>query len=372
MNGSMNTKPLRLEPKSMPRSAPPAPVGCDDGHFGIKVCAGPDTFFTLPSRATVGRQAASSINGGANTDLIYEIADGEYVTITAGDSIGESADTRNPDYPISGTNRALVNHALRKAGVRGDIFLVTGLPVNRFYVGGERNDELIEAKRQSLIRTVRSVSGDVLPNVTKHKVFSEAVASFFDELINMDGSINEEFKEISDSEPVAVVDVGGKTLDIATIKEGGGAIYPEFSGTSDSGALYVYDEINTFLRREFQLSEDVPFGKLHTALTQGTYRLYSEKHDVRNAVSAMLDGFADRVGFDVSKLLGDASRLGRVLFVGGAANLLSNRLDRVFPGIPLKAISVAPASDDPRLNSAYANARGMYKAALVETLQSQR
>ncbi len=364
---ALSQKSSRFEPLASVLSDPPKPIGCDDGHFAIKVCAGPESFFTMPSRASIGRQAASAINGGTNNDLIYETAEGEYVTITAGDSIGDSADTRNADYPISSTNRALVYHALRESGVRGDINLVSGLPVNRFYISGERNVELIESKRQSLMRPVHSVSGAILPIVRQHKVLSEAVAAFYDALINMDGSVNHEFKEISDEEPIAVVDAGGKTLDIATVKEGGTGLYPSRSGTADAGALYVYDELNTFLRREFNVAQDVPFAKLQLALTKGTYRVFSEKHDVSHAVNQMLDNFADRVGFEVVKLLGDGSRFGRVLFVGGAANLLATRLERVFPGVPLKAITVAPVTDDPKTNASYANARGMYKAALLSS-----
>lgn len=348
------------------RSRPPRPVGCDDGHYGIKVCAGENVFFTLPSRAHPGRLATSSIAGGKTEDLIYETADGEFVTITANDMLSPAVDTRLPDYPTSSPNRALVAHALRSAGIKGDVSIVTGLPVNRFYLEGNRNDELIEGKRASLLRPVRCLSGAETPRVVSHKVISEAVASYYDALLDFEGGYNMEFKEISDEEPVAVVDAGGKTLDVATIKEGGTGIYPGWSGTADAGVLYLYDNLDAALRLRFEITDPIPFERLDRAIATGKFRVYSERHDVRNIVGEQLDQFADRVSFEARKFLGDASRFGKVLFVGGGANLLADRLDRVFPGLPPNAITVAPVGSDPSRNSAFANARGMYKAALAD------
>ena len=348
-------------------ASPVSPVGCDDGHYGIKVCAGPNTFFTLASRAYPGRITTSSISGGADEELVYETAKGEYVTITADDMLGPAVDTRTNDYPTSSPNRALVYHALRKAGVTGPVSLVSGLPVNRFYLQGERNTPLIEAKKESLLRPVTCMSGDTVATMVSHKVISEAVAAYYDALLDFHGGFNLEFKEISDEEPIAVVDAGGKTLDIATVKEGGAGIYQAQSGTADAGVLYLYDLIDSALRHRFEISDKIPFTRLQKAITNGTYRLYGETHDVRTIVNEQLDAFADRVSFEVKKLLGDASRFGKVLFVGGGANLLADRLDRVFPGLPARAITVSPVDDNPQTNSAFANARGMYKAALVDS-----
>jgi len=244
--------------------------------------------------------------------------------------------------------------------------LLGGLPVNRFYQNGERNIVLIERKRDSLIRAVKCADETELPLVKSHKVISEAVAAYYDALLDFDGNFNVDFKEISDEEPIAVVDAGGKTLDIATVKEGGAGIYQAQSGTADAGVLYLYDLLGVALKTRFEIQDEIPFNRLQKALEQGTYRLYGEQHDVRGLVSEQLDAFAERVCFEVKKLLGDASRFGKVLFVGGGASLLADRLSLVFPGLPTKAITTAPASNDPAVNSAFANARGMYKAALVD------
>jgi len=348
------------------------PVGVDDGHYGVKVCAGPASFFTLPSRAHPGRLEVAGVNGGRDESLVYETAAGEYVTITAHDMLSPALDTRLSDYPTSSTNRALVYHALRQTGIVNDVFMVTGLPVNRFYQpNGERNTALIEAKRDSLMRPVFCADKTILPHVAGHKVISEAVAAYYDALLDFHGGYNQSFKEISDEEPIAVVDAGGKTLDIATVKEGGTGIYQAQSGTADAGVLYLYDLLAAALKSRFDIQDEIPFTRLQKTLETGTYRLYGERHDVKVLVAQQLDAFAERVCFEVKKLLGDASRFGKVLFVGGGANLLADRLNLVFPGLPRNAITVAPSDDNPKINAAFANARGMYKAALVDTQSRQ-
>jgi len=344
------------------------PVGCDDGHFSIKICAGPNVedFFSMQSRAKFGRAGVSSISGATANDLIYETSPGEYVTITADDLLGDAQDTRTLDYPTSSPNRALVAHALRRKKIVNEVFLVSGLPVNRFYLDGERNTTLIDGKRESLMRPVLPLSGELPPKIVEHKVVSEATAAYLDCLINFDGTYNAEFKQLSDEEAIAVVDVGGRTLDIAVIKEGGTGVYQNKSGTADVGCLFVYDELESDLLRNFDGKDAIPFNRLVKTLNTGTYSVYSKKFDVSEIVNNLLDRFAERIAFESKKLLGDASSFGRVIFVGGGANVLHSRLDMVFPHLPAHAVTCAPMSDDPRVNSTYANVRGMYKAALLE------
>lgn len=342
------------------------PVGVDDGHFAIKCCAGPDSFFSLPARSYPGRLQISGMSGDvANNDLLYETAEGEFVTITADHALSPAVNTRQDDYPTSSPNRALVVHALRKMNITDPVSIVTGLPVNRFYVGGLRNSAFIEAKRESLLRPVKDASGNLVVTVERHQVVSEAVAAYYDALLDFNGRYNADFKEIADMEPIAVVDAGGKTLDIATVQEGGQGLYQELSGTSETGALFLYDSLDKALRENFSITDPIPQHRLLHAIQTGKYRLYHENHDVSDIVETQLNNFANRVNFEVNKLLGDASRFGGVLFVGGGANLLADRLNQVFPNLPPQAITVAPVNSEPQENSSYANARGMYKAALL-------
>src|SRR3546814_2389553 len=99
------------------------PVGVDDGHFAIKVTrnvGGKLVSSSIRSQAWVGRQTTASfgINGTSDDDdCVYEVADGEYVTVSTNSVLNKSMDTRSDDYPTSSLNRALVVHGMASAGL---------------------------------------------------------------------------------------------------------------------------------------------------------------------------------------------------------------------------------------------------------------
>ncbi|WMD23954.1 ParM/StbA family protein (plasmid) [Achromobacter seleniivolatilans] len=341
-------------------------VGGDDGHHSIKIAVmqpgAPIKTFVMPARAWPGKLTSAGLTESSTAeglDKIYMTSDNQYVTITADDLLGKFADTRSNDYPTSATNRALVHYALRQAGVTGPTSLVSGLPVDRFYLGEIPNKELIDAKRQNLLKPITCLADVPVPVIETHQVLSEAVAAFFDQRYDDQGKVNQDFHELSNSAPIAVVDGGGKTLDIAVVREGGTGLYKDMSGTADVGALTLYDRLNQELRKQFSLGQDIAIKYLEQAVKTGEYRLYGKPHDVSKLVEGMLEEFSDQVRFEVSKRLKDASQFGCTLFVGGVAELLGARFrGRVFPGLPEEAIFVP-------VDPGFANARGMAKAAFL-------
>lgn len=347
------------------------PAGADDGHYAIKIAVmrpGADiATFSMPARAWNGKVNSASLTESASSeglDKLYESADNEYVTITADDMLGKYVDTRSNDYPTSTVNRALVHYALRQAGVAGPTSLVSGLPVDRFYAGEVPNKELIDAKRLNLLKPIRCMADVDVPVVEKHQVLSEAVAAYFDQRYGDDGKLNQEFHELAKMAPIAMLDVGGKTLDTAVVREGGTGLYKEMSGTADIGALSLYDQLNQELRNKFDLNKDVPIKYREYAVQTGKYTLYGKTHDVQAMVDRLLADFADQVRFEVSRRLDDASQFGRTLFVGGGAVLLERFRDRVFPNLPPEAIVIPN-------NPSFANARGMAKAAFLASQRDQ-
>src|SRR3546814_13535605 len=88
--------------------------------------------------------------------------------------------------------------------------------------------------------------------------------------------------EISELDPVAVVDVGGATTDIAVVKEGGRGLYAQLSGTAEIGALNLRDNLNTMLRQRFQLSEQVYEAHLDRLIQTGTYSLSGHTPDLNS------------------------------------------------------------------------------------------
>lgn len=352
------------------------PVGCDDGHFAIKICAGRDKYFTVPSRVIAGQELVSDDQGNTNEDLLFEVAPNEFVTIVAYDGMStKEIDTRDPDFALSSANRALVYHGLNRCVEEGiipegiDVNMISGLPVDRFYSSdGKPDSEFIDKKAKSLTMPISNKGGAYLPTVAKHLVISEAVASYFDALYDFEGNENEDFKLDSEDAPIAVVDVGGKTLDVAVVREGGNGLYFSRSGTTDAGVLYFYRSLNEAIIKHFQKmypdAQLEPFSNkdLDSIVKSGSARCYT-RHDVSNIVNKELDDFASRVRSFIQPKIGDGARFGRILFVGGGANLLHDRLPLVFPNVPLAAISAKTPTDDLNESSTFSNARGMYKAA---------
>lgn len=357
------------------------PLGLDDGHYAIKVCAGKGKYFIIPSMIRSGRDVELEDNGHNNDDLIFCADNNQYYTITAYNSLSVNhADTRDPDFAISNENRALGYYAMNRAAKEGyfsrsePLFVMSGLPVNRFYTpDGKYNKNFVDLKRKSLFIPISPQSKEAMPKVERHEVVSEAVASFFDAAYDFDGNPNEEFLDVANYTPTAIVDIGGKTLDVAVVKEGGAGLHYTHSGTVDSGALYVHDALRVSIaERLHQLRPDVvpePLLKsqIDLALQKGFVISYGKRVDVSDIVSRELDSFADRVRSFVQPKLGNGSMYGNILFVGGGANLLHDRVKQIFPSVPLDVITLRSPDSGPDTNSGYSNARGLYKAALISS-----
>ena len=55
-------------------------VGVDDGHYAIKVCAGQDNCYYMPSRVVYGNRHIAGLTGEYVEDNCYEV-DGTVLTI---------------------------------------------------------------------------------------------------------------------------------------------------------------------------------------------------------------------------------------------------------------------------------------------------
>jgi len=337
-------------------------IGQDDGHDTIKTCYGYDAatgayrYGYHKSRASAGLQQVMSV--GNQHSSAYE-TEGQQFTVANGQALLRTMDTRMVNYPISDLNRVLVNHALSEVGLGGEsVYLVTGLPVDQYYKESKPNVDLIENKMKSLAKpVVRVGTGLPMANIVRQKVVSEGIAAFYDALISHDGSKNAEIQQLIARRPVAVVDMGGKTLDIAVVIENVRGVYGEQSGTNDIGVLSLITKVGARLKSQFNLSNDPPANYVEEALRTKQYEFFGQMHDVSQIIEqACREYLAEVANFFVAKV-GDGSDLGAVLFVGGGAALIQSALgDAAFAVVYQGRCLVA---DEPE----YANARGMWKFA---------
>lgn len=323
-------------------------AGGDDGHFGIKVVTDDWQQIYVPSRVANGAQVISI--GEGSDDNMYEAGDGQCYTVS---EELPPIDTRFGDYGFSEINRVLVNHALIRAGLGDqDVRLVTGLPVADYYLGNARNTEFIERKVKSLTdHKVKNRNPAIqCANIVAHSVVSEAIAAFFDLLIEKDGSHNSTIKSMIADGPIGIVDIGGKTTDSAVIFNGGKDVDASRSGTERLGALSLNDSIEVRLKRQFALDTLTP-ARVERAVMTGTLRIFKEDHDVSALVNEEKHALASQIISAIKRKFRDAADLECVFFVGGGALLLKEQLADLYPH--------SQVVDDPQ----FANARGMLKIA---------
>jgi plasmid segregation protein ParM len=319
-------------------------VAIDDGYAQTKLFGeGPDggKRFMMRSSVRPGRFGLMRLSGEGRIGS-YVTEEGEEFTVS--EEI-EGENTQFNGFHVSTMNRVLVHHALAAAGYGGeDVKLVTGLPVGDFFTKGRKNDASIAAKEANLLKGVTSVSGDAMAHVRRVIVGCQALAAFVDYFV--DDDLNERDVTV---DKVAVVDMGGRTTDIALILDGQ-AFDPSRSGTENVGVLDVYTALSTAIGTEFKTRDEHPLAVLDRTIRTGTIKLWGKHQDVSGLVAAAVAEQQAKISREIERKLGGASDLDAVLFVGGGSALFKGIAD-MFPN--------GHQVEDPE----FANARGLFKYA---------
>ncbi len=318
-------------------------VAVDDGYAQTKLLGEGEggTTVRLLARSSMraGRHALAALSGEGGVGA-YRTEEGEEFTVS--EEI-ESESTQFDGFHTSPLNRVLVHHALREAGYGGkDVRLVVGLPVADFFLGTVPDRAKIEEKRANLMKGVDHVAGLPMARAADVRVGCQAIAAFYDHALD-DGL--QERADVAGS--IAVVDVGGRTTDIALIK-GGKAFDPARSGTANIGVLDVYAAVADGVRARFGLKDRLPVSVIDRAVRSGSIRLWGRQEDVSDLVSASVKEQETKVAREVERRLGAAAGVDVVLFVGGGSALFTS-VARHFPN--------GATAEDPE----FANARGLRK-----------
>lgn len=336
------------------------PVGTDDGHDSLKTCKGYDPLTkkydcsTIKSLALSGLHQVMSIS---NESAAAYTADGKSFTIALDNALGHTLETRFIEYPVSPLNRVLVQEALIRAGLGGkQINLVTGLPVDQFYVDGRPNEKLIEDKAANLLKAVTNHNPNSKPvGITGSKVISEGIATFYDVLLDGEGNVNHEVQQLISRRPITVVDLGGKTCNQATISENAAGVYKDRSGTENIGAIDLKGNISKALKAHFNLNAEPPRKYVDEACRTKTFELFGSPKDITEILEKECREYVGKIRDYFQTIQGDGADLGAVIFSGGGTVLIRLILgDAVFNEIYRGRII---------FGDEYSNARGMWKAA---------
>jgi plasmid segregation protein ParM len=329
----------------MTKTSLPPLVAIDDGYAQTKLYTaenGTVKRFMMRSSVRPGRFGLMSLSGDGNIGS-YLTAEGEEFTVS--EEI-EGENTQFDGFHTSAMNRVLVHHAIWAAGLGGgSVKLVTGLPVADFFAGGRRNEKKIAAKRENLLKSITSVSGETLAILEDVTVGCQALAAFVNHLL--DDDLNE--RDVA-ADKVAVVDIGGRTTDIALIIDGK-SFDPRRSGTENMGVLDVYTALAELIKARHGIKDEYPLAVIDKAVRTGSIKLWGKPVDVSDLVNQAIGEQQAKIGREIERRLGGAADLDAVLFVGGGSALFTD-IAKMFPN--------GEQVDDPE----FANAKGLYKYAL--------
>lgn len=324
----------------------PCLVAVDDGYAQIKAYGqAPDgSIITHVNRSSVrsGRYGMGSVGGDGMVGL-YETEVGAF---TVSDDT-ESENTQFDGFHTSPMNRVLVMHGLvsAKDGVFENhrIKLVTGLPVADFFrVDGFKDDAKIETKKANLLKPVKLLSGGASPIIDEVIVGCQAIAAWYDYALDD----NLEIRNDIDGE-VAIIDIGGRTTDIATVVSGR-AVDHRRSATANIGVLDVYRDVSKEISHKFNLRDELTIKVIDKAVRTGQIKLWKDVVDVSDIVAKVIAEYQDKIAREVERRINKGATMNAVVFVGGGSALFS-KISEEFPN--------GEIIDDPE----FSNARGLFK-----------
>jgi plasmid segregation protein ParM len=191
---------------------------------------------------------------------------------------------------------------------------------------------------------VRDVTGSDIPQITAVEIIAQALAGWFDFVLDDQGRVHaERFEECT-----AVVDIGGRTTDVAVVQRG--EIDLRLSGTEDLGTRELSAAVNRMIEEQIPGIPRRPHNFVEGAIQRGVARVGGREIDMRDALEREKTDLLDRITDYLAGLHGRfMSDIDHMLWIGGGSALLEPHLRKRF--------SRSDFLDDPVLS----NARGMLK-----------
>ena len=328
-------------------------VGLDAGCAAIKVVYQDKKGCIVESSVlSLAKSGKASIGMSGVSGVTY-LCDGEEWSICASGFGAE--DTRFNDYPFSTLNAVLSWHALVECGFEGQPLQVSsGLPINQFYngVSGPIEDNILK-KHNHYQMTVSRLTNcgfkEIELDIESIMVCPESVAAWADVCLDDDGQPR--FEVIN---PVGLVDIGGRTTDIAVITGGlQFEVVPEYTGTINIGYLDIYQRLNEFISNRFDYHHHIDISVMEQAVRSGQITLFNNQPiDISEQIADAKKDVTRRIMREVGRRFSKVNQLAGVCYSGGGAeDMRSDLMKENNMIIPDRA--------------AFANARGYRKIALL-------
>lgn len=294
------------------------PIGVDDGHSEIDLVLPGGKAMRISSHCKAGELNQISLKDNQNTVFSYITNDGSFIV---GD-IDSIDSTVFDGYPLSPQNRVLVAHALRLSGIPSgsEVAICTGLPLEQYFRKNSPNERLIKAKMENLLTNdVLAADGTELPKIVSHEVVSESIGAWMDYIIQRDPSGKLYIDDERAAQKIGVIDVGGRTTDIAVIENWN--IDKDRSATLDGvGMLAVKSHVSDEVYNDDRFAIELTEQQLNSAVLTGQAKLWGEQVDLSGFVKTGYQHLVASLKAGANGCLGSAGDLDLVLFVGGTTN----------------------------------------------------
>lgn len=240
-----------------------------------------------------------------------------------------------------------VHHALHMTGLEPcDVHVFATLPLSQFYLPtGVRNTENIQRKKANLTRSLERYSSEsnTAFKIVEVTVFPESLPAAGPEL---------ESEDIEPFEISLIVDLGGTTLDVASVT---GALeeISRVEGYDNIGCSIVYDEIRRKLE-SLNLPESDAYIEhfINMRKTPEKYKVADEhRDDIHKSVLAAVAKLRDLVVKSCKSVIEHPHR---VFLIGGGAYLIQEELKSAYPTAEFKVI------DDPQFALANSLAKSIF------------
>jgi plasmid segregation protein ParM len=182
--------------------------------------------------------------------------------------------------------------------------VICGLPINQFKVNGEGLEDMVMSNR------VREIKLNGEPRkiiLTDFKIYPEAVGAYY---------------SLDTSDDVIIVDIGGRTTDIAYIVEK----KLKLSSTVAAGTINIYKDIADKLNATYSLDLDIAFAE--KILNKGYFELDGSRVDL-NFVTDILKRNFSKINDDL--VMKFPIRSEKIIIVGGGYKLFEKAFKKRYP-----------------------------------------
>lgn len=329
-------------------------VGCDNGHFGIKVYAGLEHKHSITSRCRIGGSSQTEFgsSGQDSAEMIFSTENELYTTGSL-----QSEVTTFADYPLSPINRVLVNSCLHQADFTQssefrNLDLVLGLPYAQYYSKKHksgRNEDLISGMENNILIPVTNVSSDLRQfKIESCMTVPEGMAAWFSYIVKEEysnGKVKPVFDELKGQQTTVFIDIGGGTTEVVTVADK--MIQKDYSGTISQGSHRITEDLRRYIYEQTDVNS-ISERKIHQSLATKRIVINGQTLDLTQAIKSFQNKLVHKINSFTDRLLRDIKGdIDAKILVGGTSIDLQEELMQ-WQGVTL--------SEDPL----YENAKGMY------------